>query len=681
MPSPQLPENCRPDGEHTFLDQPSAWLSHQVYRCPEGLYGQSLGIRFPNVNLGLSTLLRVEFLSGDRYAHMLNPGEYAWQIPEANADGISNFLREAQQAVIDGIDHFFSAWVHLAFLLVLCLLGGARVSVRLATAFLLAQVAGVVLGSFLGAQLAAPLAEIGVALAAVLLAREALQPPESRKQLTLLAACAGVAHGLGIQNLVSLPGPDADPSVLYLLLVVLGMDAALLISAMVVSGIGYLVPIGSARVRFSTAAVYGIAGLAFALAISASIHPPTVVAKDSDRRLQLPSMLTPGTALPGSRRVASTTPDAAIQSFLAIEAFEVRHEILVRLRDVTDLVGLSPGPELAIADQSDVKQRIRSLVLERASLEIDGEIPEPVSQRVDFLTLDEQGALPRPTPVPERIETAWVGVTAVYLTKTTARDLALTWELDELIGAAPEIPATVTDPESSISTMLTPSEPVLRWENELAEDPIPTVTAIAVEPATLTVPLWSLAPLAAALLFALATIRRRRPALSLALARVMLVIAVLVGPLGNTPIAMPFSVGSAPGTGEAKLILGRVLPNIYRSFEFREESAAFDRLALSVTGETLTEIYLDHRRVLEMEERGGARARVEAVEILDVDHVEPESHGGFTAEAAWTVGGTVTHFGHRHFRQNRFETRVVVVPDQNIWKLRSIEVLNEERLR
>jgi hypothetical protein len=161
----------------------------------------------------------------------------------------------------------------------------------------------------------------------------------------------------------------------------------------------------------------------------------------------------------------------------------------------------------------------------------------------------------------------------------------------------------------------------------------------------------------------------------------MLVIAVLLGPLGNWAMALPSSVGSAPSAIQAKRILARVLPNIYRAFEFREESAAFDRLALSVTGETLTEIYLDHRRSLEMEDRGGARARVVAVEILEVDSVEHVGDGSFRAQAAWTVGGTVTHFGHRHFRQNRYHARVTVVPDQGIWKIRLIEVLNEERLR
>ena len=58
-----------------------------------------------------------------------------------------------------------------------------------------------------------------------------------------------------------------------------------------------------------------------------------------------------------------------------------------------------------------------------------------------------------------------------------------------------------------------------------------------------------------------------------------------------------------------------------------------------------------------------------------------ESSWSWPARRDWTVGGTVTHFGHRHFRQNRYDARVVVVPGEGIWKLEAAEVLNEERLR
>ena len=680
MPGPRLPAQCRPEGPRTFIDNPTAWLTRQVYRCPDGLAGQALGISFPFPNTGLSTLLRVEFVSGERYAHMLNPGEDSWQIPEAAAGGFPQFLREAQRAALSGVNLFLNDWVYLAFVVALCLLGGVRVTVRLLTVFLVAQVAGVVFGSFSGVQLAAPLAQIGVALAAVLLATEVLRPPDGRNQLGAIAIVAGVVHGLGLHSLVSAAGADG-PSVLYLFLAAVGLDAALLVSALLVSAIGRFASRRLAHQRYAKVAAYGTAGVAFALALSAMVDGPTTPAKNSERQLELPRMMAAsgGAALPGSRRVASNTPDAAIQSFLAVEAFDVRHEVLVRLADVTELIDIiSPGREISIENQSAVKERIGELVATRASLTIDGEIREPVTQRIDFITLDDKGVLPRATPVPEPIETAWIGVSAMYLTAATAQDVSLTWGFGEVVT---EIPTTVTDPELSRSTVLTPNQPMLRWDNVLVEDPVPTVSTIAVEPTWLTVPLWSLAPLAASLFFAIGVLRRRRPALSLALSRVMLVVAVLLGPLGNLTIAVPWSAGSAPSASQAQRILAGVLPNIYRALEFREESVAFDRLALSMTGETLTDVYLDHRRVLAMEERGGAQARVEAVEVIEVESVESEDSGGFSADAVWTVGGTVTHFGHRHFRQNRYDARVAVVADEGIWKVRRIEVLNEERVR
>jgi len=173
--------------------------------------------------------------------------------------------------------------------------------------------------------------------------------------------------------------------------------------------------------------------------------------------------------------------------------------------------------------------------------------------------------------------------------------------------------------------------------------------------------------------------RGPKPETSFVGARVVLVIGLIVGPLGAVPLSLPYT--PAPSEGQARRVLAGILPNVYRAFEFRDETSAYDRLAVSITGETLTDIYLEHRRALEMEERGGARARVEAVEVLEVPSVTAGADRGFDAQASWSVSGTVTHFGHRHFRQNRYEARVVVVPVDGAWKIRSIDILDERRVQ
>jgi hypothetical protein len=242
------------------------------------------------------------------------------------------------------------------------------------------------------------------------------------------------------------------------------------------------------------------------------------------------------------------------------------------------------------------------------------------------------------------------------------------------------IPATVIDPEAVASRTLSGAEPSVTWENALSEDPIPTVEAVPVEPAMLPLPWLSFPLLALAGILMIAGLRGRRPAASFAAARVVLALAFVVGPLVRTAVALPGSAGRTPSERQARRILAGLLPNIYRALEFRDEAAIYDRLAVSVTGETLTDVYLEQRRALEVEERGGAQARVEAVEVLEAGGIEARGNG-FGVRSVWTVGGMVTHFGHRHFRQNRYDARIEVVPVDETWKIRSIEVLELERVK
>ena len=77
----------------------------------------------------------------------------------------------------------------------------------------------------------------------------------------------------------------------------------------------------------------------------------------------------------------------------------------------------------------------------------------------------------------------------------------------------------------------------------------------------------------------------------------------------------------------------------------------------------------------------GYQAREFEVEVLEVRSVRRDGEGGFRVDATWTVSGSVNHFGHVHCRQNRYDARVSVVPVDGYWKIRSIEILDEKRLR
>jgi hypothetical protein len=688
MPALALPESCRAEGERTLMDQPGGWLNRQLYRCSEELAGRTIRILYPLYNASLTTLVRIDLLSGERFAHVLNPSEDSWRVPEAGAGELA-WLRGARRAVVEGASHVFGHPAHLLFLLVICMLGWGS-WVRLITAFAAGQLAAVALAAGVGIAPEPRVAEICLAIAVAFLAAQALRPPEARRQLAALAAIAGLLHGFGVAVIHARPEGVSGPGWLYPTFVVLGMDAALIALAFGVSLAGERVARRWPSVLRRRALLYAAGGASVAVALSIGLGGTRAPEADARATPRLPgaAAASSGASVPGSRRLAPRAPDAPIQSFLAVEPYEVRHQVLVRLADVVEPLDMGDlrAPEaedtgggrfIEVEAQATVGGRIAAFVVEDTTVAIDGELVGPIVDRFAFMTMGRSGVLPRAVPERERLDEALVGVTIAYPVSGMPSEVTLQWEAFGR-GATGTISATVTDPEASVSSELSYEAPVLRWVNALTEDPVPAVAGIDVEPPTVPLPLASLALIAAALALLVVGLRGRRPEASLTLSRVTLALAVVVVPIAGVTMPLPSAIRSVPTGGQARRILAGVLPNVYRAFEFRDEAAVYDRLAVSVTGPTLTEVYLEHRRALELEERGGARARVEAVEILEVRDVEASPDG---AEAGWKVGGNVTHFGHRHFRQNRYDALVHLVSDEGLWKVRSIEILEEERLR
>ena len=129
------------------------------------------------------------------------------------------------------------------------------------------------------------------------------------------------------------------------------------------------------------------------------------------------------------------------------------------------------------------------------------------------------------------------------------------------------------------------------------------------------------------------------------------------------------------------VILENLLKNIYRSFDFREEEDVYDRLATSVNGDLLTDIYLQNRKSLIVTQAGGARAKVKEIEIQDVSvkHLDDRPLA-LMFHSKWTAMGTVGHWGHTHTRKNQYEANITVEPVDGAWKITDLELLEEKRI-
>jgi hypothetical protein len=364
---------------------------------------------------------------------------------------------------------------------------------------------------------------------------------------------------------------------------------------------------------------------------------------------------------------------APMSGFLYVEPLEVRKEIVFRPKDLEHWVdlGLDGRDTIPVGIQDELKRRAAAFLRDRLLVEIDGETPQPELARVSFLERSLRSSRVIDPPQELDANAAILGVIFVYPTQSLPERVTMDWDLwNERIQ---EVPAASVDEAGPLPVLLDPSWRVLEWQNFLTNPTLPSLAEIAPPPTALERGLallrWALALGAAA--FAAHWLATRARARRSGLAAGALALAAAAAFAGSRAADL-----SGDRSGE---IVAGLLHNVYRAFDFRDEERVYDTLARSVTGELLERTYLETRRGLELASQGGARARVKAVELLDIK-AEPAGEGRFRATTTWTVAGSVGHWGHVHERRNRYRAELHVGPVDGAWKLLEMEILAEERL-
>jgi hypothetical protein len=323
--------------------------------------------------------------------------------------------------------------------------------------------------------------------------------------------------------------------------------------------------------------------------------------------------------------------------------------------------------------------------LKRDKTLVDGKQLRPILDRVSFVKYSTTASTFVEQPEQLPINTAMVGVIITYLTEGIPQKVTNEWDLWS--NRIQKVPTDAIDPAGPFPSYLTPDENVLIWKNFLKTYHAPTVAKIEVDESLtkMKIPLASALCLLAVVPLGWQIGKRRKNVrsigLHIGLAVVLIAGSVLLYPFLKVAVAKPAVLAPKMTDTNAVTVLNSLLKNIYRSFDFREEEDVYDRLATSVSGNLLSDIYLQNRKSLVVTQAGGARARVKVVEILEVDVNRLDDRPlGRLFHARWTATGTVGHWGHIHMRKNQYEANITVEPVDGAWKITDLELLEEKRI-
>ncbi|MCP4200274.1 MAG: hypothetical protein GY762_24280 [Proteobacteria bacterium] len=374
--------------------------------------------------------------------------------------------------------------------------------------------------------------------------------------------------------------------------------------------------------------------------------------------------------------------DSSVLTYLYVDPREVRHETLIRIRDLQDFVDLSLDPATTILTSND-QQRIREIArgyfADLSPLAVDGEVVEPTETRVEFLTVETTGVQVVESETTLDPATALVGTIVSYPVVTFPETVAVDWLLfNERIS---KVQAITVDQAGPFLNLLTPDQSEIVWNNYIQDyrDPIVEIVegdvrakAVVSTPALF---VWFLGIVA--LIVGLARKGRlRMPALVLAIAALPLGYGAcrMSGP--TLSVTLPGKIGAEASGAVVEGILNGIAKALYEVDTTRRQMA----MKRIVSADAFDDVAPEIDRGLSIRVVGGGVAKVtEIAEVMVTKLQKLENQTGFSALATWNTSASASHWGHNHYRRVAFRALVDIVETEGSWKLAGLTVIEAKQ--
>lgn len=373
---------------------------------------------------------------------------------------------------------------------------------------------------------------------------------------------------------------------------------------------------------------------------------------------------------------------SALMTFLYVEPREVRHETLIRVRDLENWIdlGIADADVLDAAAQNEIKESARAFFASKNPVEINGELVQATSSRAEFLTVSAQGLQIAEGGNELDLPNAILGVILSFPVQALPKKVSVSWELFNQRQTS--VQATATDPAGPFQKLISPDAPAFTWANYLQTYEEPEVKAVIIPVEnTLQLPLLSTGLMLLSLIATGFAITQRTTARIVFMSSVAVgvIVAAITISVAVIDVANPFD--PLPDAVTSSRIFTSVLENVSTAnLEIATERRS-EELAVVVSGDALRDVTQELDRALAIRVVGGGLARVDEVNDVSLQDIRSlESGSGFQAVASWTVKASAGHWGHNHRRQVSYRALVELSEEADAWKLAAITVVDAKQL-
>jgi len=369
-----------------------------------------------------------------------------------------------------------------------------------------------------------------------------------------------------------------------------------------------------------------------------------------------------------------------LMSFLYVEPRQVRHEVLMRVRDLMEWAEIPRDSREFLTDEEKVRLIgvAEKFFDDRNPLMIDGVLSNHSTFRAEFLRISPTGLQVIEGTEPVDVSAAIMGVIQSHWIERLPQNVSVRWELfDEQNDT---IPTTVSDPAGPFPGFITRDDPVIEWQNFLKTYNEPEISPVIVDDGrsqslpVLTVLLLGLS-IAAAALARRQTRWRKRGWIAVSAACAVVALASIRVAI----VEIPNPLAGLPDENAAAKVVTGVLNNVNAAF-VEANPQALDRALLGVVADDeLASVGAELKRAFSIPVIGGGVATVNGIESLQVENItDLDGVDGFRVLASWTAKATGRHWGHVDLRDIRFRALMEFGLVDGAWKLAGLTVVDAQ---
>ncbi len=363
-------------------------------------------------------------------------------------------------------------------------------------------------------------------------------------------------------------------------------------------------------------------------------------------------------------------------TFLYIEPREVRHETLIRLRELAPWIGetFEVGQTLSPQHSALVVNQAASFLISRNPVSIEGKLVQPSNATAKLLELTSQGFQVVEPGKQVFVNNAFIGAILSFSSADLPDQVTVTWDMfDEEISRVATISNDIAGP---FFGAVTPADPQFHWQNHLLQYERASVTQIPVEQQKRQSPAMALISgmiSAASLAFFLlckGKVAKRVSCLT------VIVAASATLAFSGYLLELPWNKPEPPEQQVAEDILRSMVENLSTVTLEVSPAARKSELAHIVSEASLGDIATEVERGLAIRTPGGSLATVTDISELELERINPTlTPGGFSTLAKWTVKAQGGHWGHAHMRAVTFRVLAEIIPESGHWKLDGLTVI------